>query len=345
MSYILDALKKSEQARGNRKTRGLLEEPVEVTFIPSAQPRKSAPRWSYIVALILLLNIGFFFFWLHPWQWGAKVAGPGTSFSGGQSPALPRQAAPVIPPAPPAQFQAKQEATESQPGKEEISALNPPASDGVAPVLPGPSVSETQTHETAQDRIVENKISLKDQEAMKSLKTEPARTDQAQAQPPGTTPGVTRKDKVAVKKPPGSKLPQDPKSAETRKDLKTANLQAAPANKAVRAEQPLRRATGSGIMSDIQPLTELGASSSKPAILNEPKWHELAPQIRDSLPNLSVSMLIYSKTPKDRWININGSKRREGEEISEGLKVEEITPEGAIFSYQGHRFYKGVVGD
>jgi hypothetical protein len=56
-------------------------------------------------------------------------------------------------------------------------------------------------------------------------------------------------------------------------------------------------------------------------------------------------MLVYSQKPEDRWININGSKRREGEEISADLKLEAITPDGAIFSYQGHRFYKGVVED
>jgi hypothetical protein len=56
-------------------------------------------------------------------------------------------------------------------------------------------------------------------------------------------------------------------------------------------------------------------------------------------------MLIYSKKPDQRWININGSKRREGDEISAGLKLEEITPDGAIFSYLGTRFYKGVIGN
>ncbi|HYA43918.1 MAG TPA: general secretion pathway protein GspB, partial [Syntrophobacteraceae bacterium] len=159
------------------------------------------------------------------------------------------------------------------------------------------------------------------------------------------TPGVSRKDEVAVRKPDGSKPPQNPKAAGTKKGLKTANLEAAGKNQAVRVERPLRPAADSGIIADIEPLTGLGEFSGKPAARQEPKWYELAPQIRDALPNLSVSMLIYSKKPEDRWININGSKKREGEEISAGLKLEEITPDGAIFSYQGHRFYKGVVGD
>jgi hypothetical protein len=277
MSYILDALKKSEQARGNRKTRGLLEEPVEVAGIPSSQPPKSSPRWPYIVVFTLLLNAGFFAFWLRPWQWGGNANISSSRISGGQ--------------------------------------------------------------------FVENKIPLKDQEAEQSLKTEPARADQAPAQPPPTTPGVSRKDEVAVKKPYGSKMPQNPKAAGTKKGLKTANLEAAGKNQAGRVERPLQPAVGSGIISDIQPLTDLGEFSGKPAARQEQKWHELAPQIRNALPNLSVSMLVYSKKPEDRWINIDGSKKREGEEVSAGIKLEEITPDGAIFSYQGHRFYKGVVGD
>ncbi len=303
MSYILDALKKSEQARGNRKTRGLLEEPFEVAVIPSSQPPKSSPRWPYIIVFTLILNAGFFAFWLRPWQWGRTADISSSRISGGQSPETRRQAAPVIPPGSLTQLQVNQEATQSQPGG-----------------------------------IVENKTPLKDQGAMQSLKTEPA-------QPPPTTPAVSRKDEVAVRKADGAQLPQTPRAAGTKKSLKAANLEAAGKNPSVRVERPLRPAAGSGIISDIQPLADLGESSGKPAPRKEPKWHELEPQIRDALPNLSVSMLIYSKKPEERWININGSKKREGEEISAGLKLEEITPDGAILSYQGHRFYKGVVGD
>jgi hypothetical protein len=336
MSYILDAIKKSEQARGSRKTRALFEEPVGVAPIPSSKP-KSSRRWPYIVVFTLLLNAGFFVLWLHPWQWGGTNPSS-SSISGGHSSETSRQAAPVIPPSPMTQSQVKQETTQKQPAEKQNPAPNPPAPDALTAVSPAPPVSGAQTHKTVQDQIVENKIPLKDQEATQSLKTEPA-------QPPPTTPGVSRKDEVAAKKPDGPKLPQNPKAPVTKKDLKTAKLEPAPKSQTVRVEQPQRPAAGSGIISDIEPLAELGASSGKPAAPGEQRWHELAPQIRDALPNLSVSMLIFSKKSADRWININGSKRREGEEISAGLKVEEITPEGAIFSYQGHRFYKGVVGN
>ncbi|MGA3114356.1 MAG: general secretion pathway protein GspB [Syntrophobacteraceae bacterium] len=367
MSYILDALKESEKARGSRKTRALLAEPVEVILIPSSQPRKSLPRWPYIAVLILLLNAGIFAFWLRPWQWGG-VHGSGSGISGGQFSETSRQEAPVIPPAPmtqmevkqeatemkpdegqnPApmtQMEVKQEATESQPGEKQNPAPNPPASDVVTAVSAVPPVSGTQTHGTVQDRTVENVVPPEDREAMQSLKTEPVRADQAPAQPPPTTPDVSRKDEVAAKKPDARRLLQNPRAAEAKKNLKTAKPEAALKNQTARVEQPQRPAAASEIISDMKPIAELGASSGKPAAVQEPKWHELSPQVRDALPSLSFSMLVYAKKPEGRWININGSKRREGEEITAGLKLEEITPDGAIFSYQGHRFYKAVVGD
>ncbi len=67
--------------------------------------------------------------------------------------------------------------------------------------------------------------------------------------------------------------------------------------------------------------------------------------IRESLPAISVSMLVYSRQPAERFIYINGSKEHEGEQISPGLKLERITPDGAVFSYRGVRFYKSVIGN
>ncbi len=57
---------------------------------------------------------------------------------------------------------------------------------------------------------------------------------------------------------------------------------------------------------------------------------------------MTFSVLIYSEKPAERMVNINGRTTREGQEVSDGLKLEEITPDGAIFSFKGYRFQKGV---
>jgi hypothetical protein len=73
-------------------------------------------------------------------------------------------------------------------------------------------------------------------------------------------------------------------------------------------------------------------------------FSEIPSQMRDSIP-MSISMLVYSKNVEERWAKINGVKLQEGQEVSTGLKVEAITPEGIIFDYQGTRFYKAVKED
>ena len=126
---------------------------------------------------------------------------------------------------------------------------------------------------------------------------------------------------------------------------KTSKPQAASKKAAQPAEQHPQPRTGNGIVSDFEDFAKLEASTGRPTAPPAPKWHELAPEVRDAIPNLVVSMLVYAKNPADRWININGSRKTEGQEISSGLKLEQITPDGAILSYRGQRFFKRVVGD
>jgi general secretion pathway protein B len=66
---------------------------------------------------------------------------------------------------------------------------------------------------------------------------------------------------------------------------------------------------------------------------------DLPPSIRNGLPPISITGHIYSDNPSARIININGDIFREGESVTEGLKVEEITPTGVILGFKGHRFH------
>ncbi len=216
---------------------------------------------------------------------------------------------------------------------------NPVESSKIASV--SQAVNGAQSiQETAKDQVqeVESKVPPKDPGAMQSPKTEPVPAVPAPVKLPSATPVASKTTSTAVKKLVSPKLPQSPVDAGAKQDLKTAKAETTVKNPSTRSEQSLQPTAGSGIVADLQGL-------SKPAAHPEPKWHELAPQVKDAIPNMSVSMLVYSRKPEERWININGAKRKEGQEISSGLKVEEITPDGAIFSYMGQRFYKGVVGD
>ena len=53
---------------------------------------------------------------------------------------------------------------------------------------------------------------------------------------------------------------------------------------------------------------------------------------------LQMQLHVHSTSVTNRFVVINGSRRREGEQLSEGPVVEQIVPEGAVLSYQGRVF-------
>jgi len=66
---------------------------------------------------------------------------------------------------------------------------------------------------------------------------------------------------------------------------------------------------------------------------------QLPLDIRKGLPELNIAGHIYSNDPMSRFVNINGNVIREGETVTAGLKVSEITMSGVIFDYEGVLFH------
>jgi hypothetical protein len=62
--------------------------------------------------------------------------------------------------------------------------------------------------------------------------------------------------------------------------------------------------------------------------------------IRQHLPNRRLSVLSYAKEPEMRFVILNSEKINEGETSKDGLTVVTIRPEGAILSFEGHRFFQ-----
>jgi len=57
-----------------------------------------------------------------------------------------------------------------------------------------------------------------------------------------------------------------------------------------------------------------------------------------NLPPLRLDMHVYSDTVDERFVFVNMSKYREGDSLSEGPRITEITPTGVILNDQGTRF-------
>jgi general secretion pathway protein B len=66
--------------------------------------------------------------------------------------------------------------------------------------------------------------------------------------------------------------------------------------------------------------------------------NELPPTIRSALPEFKVSGHAYTPEPQTRVVRINEKILQEGQNLSPGLKVEEIVQGGIIMSYEGYRF-------
>ncbi len=73
------------------------------------------------------------------------------------------------------------------------------------------------------------------------------------------------------------------------------------------------------------------------------EFYELPESIKQDLPSIVISAHVYSSNPLQRSIVINNKFLEEGEYVLDGLILYEITPDGAIFNYQGTVFSYGVV--
>ncbi len=69
---------------------------------------------------------------------------------------------------------------------------------------------------------------------------------------------------------------------------------------------------------------------------------ELPLSVRQRLPDLSISGHFYDSRPSARVMTVCGKILHEGDAPAPGVILERITPDGAVFSYDGYRFHEGV---
>jgi general secretion pathway protein B len=70
--------------------------------------------------------------------------------------------------------------------------------------------------------------------------------------------------------------------------------------------------------------------------------HELPPSIQREIPAIAISFHIYSSLPRERRVMINGEMARQGDFLTPGLSIEQITPDGVILGYKGYRIRRGL---
>jgi general secretion pathway protein B len=82
------------------------------------------------------------------------------------------------------------------------------------------------------------------------------------------------------------------------------------------------------------------AAEAAPEDVDEelPMLWELPRDFSLSVPEIRMSLHIYDPQASTRFVRVNKRKFREGDWVADGLLLEEITPEGAVFAFDGTRF-------
>jgi hypothetical protein len=156
----------------------------------------------------------------------------------------------------------------------------------------------------------------------------PAPPAPAPAVPPAATP-------VTVAAPPPVSLPAGAAPAPTAPATPPAVAAAGPGSPTSAADQqnpadyaPAEETPAAGLSSHVRRGTESGV----------PLYQDAAATPGTQIPQLRLDFHMFAAQPQDRFVMINMHKLREGELTPEGVRVESITPDGAVLSYNGSRF-------
>ncbi len=103
--------------------------------------------------------------------------------------------------------------------------------------------------------------------------------------------------------------------------------EAAPARSATATSEMSKRSAGNST-----PASRQASASGRPAPLSS--------TLRRQLPPFLMTVHVFDEDPARRFVYLNGSKVREGELTRDGFFVEQVLADGAIVRYDDHRFFE-----
>lgn len=114
---------------------------------------------------------------------------------------------------------------------------------------------------------------------------------------------------------------------------------------AIPAKTAKARVTAAPSSSNSIPLQDGAAATIPASVPQEQKlvgMGELPTAIQQEIPAISIQGHAYSSEPKDRIVGINDRLLKEGEYLAPGLRLEQITPDGLVFSYKNYLFRRDL---
>jgi general secretion pathway protein B len=315
MSFILDALKKSESDRQRQSGPALFEVKV-------APPKSRFPVWAIAILALLVVNMIIVGWMLlrrsshgedttaantPPASTSATTAGAGSAVPPAASPSA--NATPAAPPngmplnsmqpnsTPPGVSPGSASPTGPQPANPQYGSTSPssisagsasPPASGQAANAPFPSQGQSSQAQNQQGMgTVQARIPERDQnEPTLAGNTTPA--GNARGAGGANTDSAANPDDYAPAAEPGSPL----------------------------FKGHVKRGTESGL--------EL--------------YQDAALKPGSNLPQLRLDLHVYAAKPQDRFALINMHKMHEGDSLQDGVRVESITPDGVVMSHNGSKF-------
>lgn len=356
MSYILEALKRSQQERELGQVPRLEQGLFDVDPLP--EPR-TIPASLWALGLILVLSLVL----------GAVLYGPWTSSIEPQ----------------PATTDAR---TATSPPSEAAADEHP---DAIAPTMPSVVAEPAPQSTPSSDPLVQNEPSAStaspgpasspEVSAPSPTRPPPTPSPITESGPPSTTPPDAADDLTAKSDTPPARepevlvVPAPPRPGEPlprgAEELRRAVLGPS-ATTSVGATEPPRPAPAADepvpipddLLADIElfkravkggdderkdadtkdpkpaatQAQQPPASKATSASANGTKVQPASAELRGKLPPLSLNVHVYDTEPRRRFVYLNGRKLAEGDKDRYGIKVEQILPEGAVLSWHGERF-------
>jgi general secretion pathway protein B len=272
MSFILDALKKSETDRQRQNGPALFEVKV-------APPRNGLPLWAVGLAVLLAVNLVIVAWVLLRRPAGAEAAGT--------VPPPPAQASSPLPQSPPA------------------------ASAGSA----SPGARQGQTAPPGGNAVPVGGT--------------------APAAPLAQAAGMTQPAAASGMSPAGA-YPQQQPAAANGVPYGGNDTLGAQASGAGAGERP--NPDDYAPAADAGPIAPFGNHVARGTTSGVPLYQDAAVAPGAHLPNLRLDLHVFATKPQERFVMINMHKLHEGDSLPEGVRVESITPEGAVLSHDGAKF-------
>lgn len=354
MSYILDALNKSEQERQQRE-QGISLQPL--TGMP--HPGNAGPRWLPMVAIAIVLavagGVAGVYFMMRSKTPEQAVAAPMPS----AQPSVPRTPNPVTVPSQP---------IDARPAPA-LPAQAPPQVQAAPPVALAPVAARNGASDSV--RSLYQRKGMSAEEAMAQAAAESARTKVAPLNPnvAGDIVNSTAAVKTFDRDDAASVRTQDvarqdmqpeavPRSTVNQKALETelarqraeelARQREAELAARVQAEIEKMQAqdasqTQARVVQKNPAQARVAPTKPAPAAVADPDADvplatQLSTDLQKRIPNIDFGAHVYAGRTNNGFVILNGKKRYTGDAVAPGLVVQRITEDGVILDMSGTRF-------